>query len=155
MLFRKQDDHIYSPVTGTYVKLNDINDTTFNSGLMGLGFGICPTEEIITSPMDAEITMVFPTKHAIGLKRKDGLEILIHCGIETVNLGGKGFQLVKKVHDKVKKGDALLHIDRQFILKEGYDLTIIVIFTNCSKYSLSFVPELCKVKSGDVIAHAK
>lgn len=156
MLFKKKvDSNVYSPSTGTYKKLADVADTTFSSGLMGEGLAIDPGESIIKSPITGEVTMVFPTKHAIGLKRKDGLEVLLHIGIETVNLNGKGFKTFVNVKDVVTSGDALLEFDKDMIKNEGLDPVVIMIFTNGNKYALSLEELSGVIHHGEVVAYAK
>lgn len=154
MIFRK-DRNIYSPVSGEYVPLSDVKDTTFSTGLMGPGVAFDATEQTIVSPFSGQVSMFFPTKHALGLKRKDGLEVLIHVGIETVNLGGEGFTQLVQRNDQVKKGEALLKFDRQYVLDQGLDPTVIMILTNSSEYDLAFNGLTGIIDHGDVIGNAK
>ncbi|MBO0412363.1 PTS glucose transporter subunit IIA [Enterococcus hulanensis] len=154
MIFKK-DKSIYAPISGDYVALKDVNDTTFSTGLMGAGLAFNPVDQIITSPFNGKVTMFFSTKHALGLKRQDGLEVLIHVGIETVNLQGEGFtQLVQK-NDSVKKGVPLLKFDKQYIIDKGLDTTIIMVLTNGADYDLEFSDVKGFINHGDVIGHAK
>lgn len=156
MFFRKmQDDNIYAPVTGQFIKLQDVNDTTFSSGLMGFGFGIEPDDSCVLSPYDGEVTMIFPTGHAIGLRRKDGLETLIHIGIETVNLNGRGFEICCSLHKKVKKGELLVRFDKELFEKEQLTATVIVVFTNSSSYDFEIPQESRYCYAKDVIGNAK
>lgn len=125
---------IESPVKGTVVKLEEVNDQAFSSKMMGEGFGIIPSEGQVTSPFDAEVVSLFPTKHAIGLKRADGLELLIHVGIDTVELDGKYFNSLVKQGDFVTKGQALLTFENEEIKKLGYDITTAVVVTNTKEF---------------------
>ncbi len=156
MIFkRKQDKCIYSPLDGSYVPLKEVSDSTFAQELIGPGFAVYPSKNTISSPVEGEITMIFPTLHAIGLRRNDGLEILIHIGIETINLNGKGFKVYKQLHTKVKKGENLIYFDKELIKGEGLDPTVIVVFTNHNEYDISFKSLSGIIKKGDEIAYAK
>lgn len=150
MLF-KRDKKVYSPINGEHVDLKDVNDITFSSELMGPGLGIYPESQIIVSPINGELTMLFSTKHALGLKRSDGLEILIHVGIETVNLNGEGFKTLIKQNEKIKVGTPLLHFDPQYILEKGFDPTVIIIFTNGTEFVIDNTRMKGNVTIGDVI----
>lgn len=126
----KDEETVYSPIEGTYVALEDVDDSTFASGIVGKGFAVFPKAGKVYAPTNGEIIMVFKTKHAIAIKTESGLEVLIHMGIETVNLEGKYFDVKVKEGDKVKKGELIAEIDKSSIEKEGYDLTTPVIVTN-------------------------
>ncbi|HHA4397557.1 TPA: glucose PTS transporter subunit IIA [Enterococcus faecium] len=134
---KKEDDKVLehgtsflSPLKGKIIALSEVKDAAFSSGVLGDGVAILPEEDVLYSPTDAEITALFPTGHAIGLTTVSGLEILIHVGMDTVQLKGKGFKPVVKVGDKVKKGQELLFFDREFIEKEGYDIITPIVITN-------------------------
>jgi len=156
MLFKKiQDNQIYAPTSGQYVPLEKINDTTFSSGLMGPGLGIYPKSSCIYSPIDGEITMIFPTGHAIGIKRKDNLEILIHIGIETVKLAGKGFNILTTLNKKVKKGDKLISFDKKLIIDENMDPTVIMIITNFNEFHTEIKVTDSSIVTKEVIMYAE
>lgn len=118
---------VYAPVEGTAIPHTEIPDATFASGALGTGVGIVPAKGEVVAPFDGEISMFFDTKHAIGLLSDDGTEILIHVGINTVELNGAHFQALKESGDKVKAGDRLLTFDMDAIKKAGYDLTTAVL----------------------------
>lgn len=118
-----------SPLNGKLIPLSEINDETFSSGAMGSGFGIIPSDDVVKAPIDAEVTMVFPTKHAIGLKGNDGTEILIHIGLDTVNENGNYFEAFVKKGDKVASGQDLIYFNLNELSKK-YDMTTAVIVTN-------------------------
>lgn len=118
---------VYAPVEGTAVLHTEIPDATFASGALGAGVGIVPARGEVVAPFDGEISMFFDTKHAIGLLSSDGTEILIHVGINTVELNGAHFQALKESGDQVKAGDRLLTFDMDAIKKAGYDLTTAVL----------------------------
>ncbi|NKD30973.1 PTS sugar transporter subunit IIA [Enterococcus casseliflavus] len=154
MIFKK-DKSIYAPISGEYVPLKDVNDTTFSTGLMGSGLAFDPIDGTVISPFSGRVTMFFPTKHAIGLKRQDGLEVLIHVGIETVNLQGGGFTQIAQKNDAIKKGSPLLKFDKQFIIEKKLDPTVIMVLTNGADYDLTFNDLKGLVNQGDVIGNAK
>ena len=124
---------ITSPVIGESISLSEVKDEVFSSGAMGDGIAIVPEINEIYAPFDGVAEVVFPTGHAIALRSKDGLETLIHIGINTVMLNGKGFEAKVKQGAKVKKGDLLVTFNQDLIKKEGYDSTVIFIITNMNE----------------------
>lgn len=142
---------IASPLKGEVLPLTEVKDETFASEMMGKGIAINPTEGKVVSPINGTIQMIFKTKHAIGLKSEDGAEILIHIGMDTVQLDGKHFTAHVKDGDKVKVGDTLVEFDMDAIKKEGYELVTPVIITNTMDY-LEIVPkEIKSVNAGEDI----
>lgn len=125
---------IKSPLNGKVLPLSEVDDQVFNTGSMGHGVAIDPTEGIVRAPEDAEITMIFPTGHAIGLKLKDGVELLIHIGMDTVNLDGEGFQALVKQGDQVSAGQELIRFDIEKLRKAGYSVLTPVVVTNTNQY---------------------
>lgn len=119
----------HAPLNGKVIPLSEIHDETFSSGAMGNGFGIIPSDSIVKAPFDGEVMMVFPTKHAIGLKSNDGTEILVHIGLDTVNENGNGFVSYVKQGDRVVTGQNLIQFDLNK-LSEKYDMTTAIIVTN-------------------------
>ncbi|HHQ5588676.1 beta-glucoside-specific PTS transporter subunit IIABC [Clostridioides difficile] len=121
---------------GQVIALGEVNDKAFSSGALGKGVGVIPSESksTVISPVDGTITIVFPTKHAYGIVTDKGLEILIHIGIDTVNLDGKFFESLVTQNQRVKKGDALAVFESDKIIEEGFDSTIITVVTNTSDY---------------------
>lgn len=122
------------PVKGAMIKLSDVKDDVFSAGTLGKGFAVNPFDNIITSPVDGTVETVFPTKHAIGLKTSDGLEVLVHMGIDTVNLKGKYFETFVKNNQRIKVGDKIATMDINKIKDSGYDPTVIVVVTNTNQY---------------------
>lgn len=123
-----------SPIPGELIALDKIKDPAFSSGAMGAGCGIVPSEGKVFAPFDAKVEVLFDTKHAIGLTGTDGESILIHIGIDTVNLNGKPFHNLVNQGDTVKKGDLLLTFDIDEIKKAGYDVTTPYLVTNAFDY---------------------
>lgn len=122
------------PVKGRAVSLSKVQDKAFSTGALGKGIAILPEENIIHSPVDGEIVSLFPTYHAIGLKTSYGIEVLIHIGIDTVELEGAYFSSYVKQGDQVKQGDPLVKADFEQISKAGYDTTVITVITNTNDY---------------------
>ena len=121
---------ISSPLNGTLIPLNEVNDPVFGGGAMGRGAAVKNPEGKVYSPFDGEITVFFPTHHAIGLKSDDGIELLIHVGMDTVKLNGECFTPKADAGDKVKRGQLLLEFDPKGITKAGYETTTPVVVTN-------------------------
>lgn len=126
---------IKAPVSGTVVKMEEIPDETFASGVLGKGVGIKPEAGIITAPFTGEISSVADTGHAIGLTSNDGMELLIHVGIDTVNMEGKGFSPKVKVGEKVTAGQELLTFDRDEIKNAGYPDIVVVMLLNADDFT--------------------
>lgn len=144
-------EEILSPLDGELIELSDVKDKTFASGAMGKGVAIKPVEGILVSPINGHIEMIFNTKHAIGLKSDDGAEILIHIGMDTVNLQGKYFEVLKNAGDNVKVGDELIRFDIEAMESEGYDVTTPIIVTNSQEY-VDVIPDVCgEIKKGSRI----
>ncbi|NRG29124.1 PTS glucose transporter subunit IIA [Bacillus circulans] len=118
------------PVIGHAISLDDVNDEVFSSRAMGDGIAIVPTKGILYSPFDGKVEVAFPTGHAFGLKSNSGVEMLLHIGINTVELNGKGFNAKVKVGDSVEKGQILGEFNLEAIKNTGYDPTTMMIFTN-------------------------
>nr|WP_232004478.1 PTS glucose transporter subunit IIA [Propionibacterium freudenreichii] len=126
---------IGSPVAGRVVALADVPDPVFSKGIVGLGVGIDPTGDTITSPGDGKIIVAQDTGHAFGIKLDNGIELLIHVGIDTVNLGGTGFDVHVARGDRVTTGDVLVRFDRTVIESAGYSMITPVLVTNPRKFA--------------------
>ena len=125
---------IGSPLAGKLVPLSEVPDKTFAEGIVGQGVGIIPSEGIVKAPFQGTVSAITDSRHAIGLTSDQGIELLIHIGIDTVELGGDGFELLVKAGQTVKKGDTLLLFDMEKIKKAGYDLISPVLITNTGAY---------------------
>jgi PTS system beta-glucosides-specific IIC component len=126
---------IYSPLKGKILELSKVSDQTFSTGCMGDGIAIIPDEGKLFSPVRGKILSIFPTKHAICIQSEDGMEILIHIGIDTVMLKGNGFKTLVNSGDSVEVGTPLLEFDLNLVSNSGYETTTLVIITNSSEYS--------------------
>ncbi len=143
---------IASPITGKVVELENTPDEVFSQKMLGDGMMIEPEEGVVRAPFNGEITMIFDTKHAVGLKSENGIEILIHVGIDTVELDGKGFEVLKNVGDKVKKGDTLIVFDLDYIRENATSTATPIIFPELKNGQSVKLLKLGKVNAGDEIA---
>lgn len=136
-IFKKKEPVIlYAPVTGTSIALDNVPDPVFAQKMMGDGIAFMPETDTICAPCNGKITMVANTLHAVGITADNGAEILIHIGLDTVNLNGKGFTALVNVGDKVKLGTPLIQIDMAFMKKQEMVLTTPLVVTNTSEFSL-------------------
>lgn len=126
---------IESPVKGKVVALKDVPDEAFASGMLGQGLGVVPSENVVVAPCDCKVTSVFPTLHAIGLALPNGAELLVHVGINTVELNGEHFQKFVSDEQSVKKGDKLVSFDKAAIEAAGYNTTVIILVTNSDEFA--------------------
>lgn len=135
--FKKNKTHsITSAVDGVCVPLEDVKDEMFASKMMGEGIAFVSNDGMIYSPIDGEITMIAKSKHAFGITSKDGFEILLHVGLDTVNLNGVGLEVLCNVNDNVKCGSALLQLDMKYMQENNIDITTPCIFLNGSEYKI-------------------
>jgi PTS system, glucose subfamily, IIA component len=137
--FRKKvkDCNIYSPIIGKMIALENVKDHVFSSKMMGDGCAFEFDGDTVFAPCNGEIVLIANTKHAIGLKAENGTEIMIHIGLDTVNLNGEGFEVCASVHDKVNAHDPLIRINRQIMRNHNIDLTMPMVITNMSDYEVS------------------
>lgn len=131
-LFGKKESAVQltAPLNGKVVDITEVPDPVFSQKMMGDGVAIEPTDGNVVAPFDGEVVSIFPTKHAIGLKTKSGLEVLIHIGLETVNLNGEGFESFVNAGDKVKRGDKLIRFDLDYIREHAKSIITPIILTN-------------------------
>ncbi len=139
---------ILSPANGDLLDLSEVPDDVFSQKLMGEGFAVESADGDIYAPVSGEIGMIFPTKHAIIIATEDGIEVLIHMGIDTVKMDGRGFELFCEMGQKVKAGDKLAHMDKAVFQAEGYPTVTPVIFTNLDASKKIDIVE-GQVKAGD------
>lgn len=140
---------IYAPLTGEYVKIEDIPDPVFAQKMMGEGFGINPTEGEVVSPIEGKVDNVFPTKHAVGLKAENGLELLVHIGLDTVQLDGKGFEVLVESGDDIKIGDPLIRFDLEYINNIAKSIISPIIITNSDQTESIHIEDVQAVVKGE------
>ncbi|WP_271401354.1 PTS sugar transporter subunit IIA [Salinicoccus roseus] len=155
-LFGKKNDvekdiEITSPINGKYVKLEDIPDPVFAEKMMGEGFGVEPTDGEVVAPVSGTIMQVFPTNHAVGIKTQNGLEVLIHIGLETVAMEGKGFEGHVSEGDKVEKGDKLVTFDMDLVKSEANSTISPVIITNSDVLESFDLKEVTDLDRADTV----
>ncbi|MBA3926187.1 beta-glucoside-specific PTS transporter subunit IIABC [Listeria rustica] len=144
-----EQEVLVSPLAGELIPLVNVKDEAFSSGALGKGLGIVPTEGKLYSPANGTVTMVFPTGHAVGITTDSGAEILMHIGMDTVQLEGKYFTVHVKQGDKITAGQLLTEFDIEGIRSEGYDITTPIIVTNTNQYLDVMVVDEEEVKPGD------
>ena len=147
---KKNIGTIYSPCVGQIVNLSEVPDAVFSEKILGDGVCIVPESNSFFSPVDGEIIQVFETKHACSIRSADGLEILMHIGLNTVELKGDGFKSLVKDGDKVKKGDKILEVNLEYVENMGYQLYTPVLITNMSDIKKINITEK-KVEAKEVL----
>ena len=148
---KNKREELVAVVDGKLISIEKVNDPVFSQKMMGDGFAIASTGDTVYACADATVSMLFPSNHAVGLTLDNGMEILIHIGIETVNEEGKGFTCFCEQGKTVKKGEALVKFDRQYLEENGYDLTVIVVFTNKDSYKEFRKEDIENVKGGESV----
>lgn len=131
--FKKKKEVLHFPVAGQKIDLSQVPDAVFSQRLLGDGVAIVPQGNVFVAPCDAEIVQIFPTNHAIGLLTPLGLELLIHIGIDTVELKGEGFKRLATPGQKVKAGEPLVEVDLEFVKRMGKPLETPIIITNMDR----------------------
>ncbi|MDG8357685.1 putative sucrose-specific phosphotransferase system (PTS), IIABC component [Streptococcus pneumoniae] len=150
-----QNETLVTPIVGDVVALADVNDPVFSSGAMGQGIAVKPSQGVVYAPADAEVSIAFPTGHAFGLKTRNGAEVLIHVGIDTVSMNGDGFEAKVAQGNKVKAGDVLGTFDSNKIAAAGLDDTTMVIVTNTGDYASVAPVATGSVAKGDAVIEVK
>lgn len=125
---------LYAPLTGTAIPLEEVPDETFSAGILGQGLAIRPDEPTVYAPFDGTVIQTVDSKHAVGLRSADGMEVLIHVGIDTVDMNGQGFTLYCKEGDTVKRGQRLLTFDPKAVEAAGHPTVTVVIVINSDDY---------------------
>lgn len=144
-----QPDTVYSPLTGNAIALYNVNDPTFASGALGKGIAIVPSEGKVYAPFDGTLDLLYDTKHALGMTSNDGIELLVHVGLNTVELDGRYYTAYAKSGDAIKKGQLLLEFDLLKIQEAGYDITTPVIVTNADNYNETAVLKTGRIKAAE------
>lgn len=143
---KKREQVVYAPATGRLMPITEVGDEVFSEKMMGDGFAVDPNETAVFSPVNGTVSTVFPTKHAIGITTEKGLEVLVHIGLDTVELEGAPFTSKVKEGQEVDQNTQISEMNIEEIQKAGYDPTIVIVFTN-----MDLVKEVPEVASGDVV----
>lgn len=136
---------------GRTIPMDEVNDQTFAQDLLGPGIAIVPSNGTVVSPINGTIATVMDTKHAVCIQGEDGLELIVHAGLDTVELNGKYYQTYKEIGDQVKAGDVLLEFDLEEITKAGYDVTTPIVITNLGDYKITKCLTGQQVKAGEEV----
>ena len=136
---------------GRTIPMDEVNDQTFAQELLGPGIAIVPSNGTVVSPINGTIATVMDTKHAVCIQGEDGLELIVHAGLDTVELNGKYYQTYKEIGDQVKAGDVLLEFDLEEITKAGYDVTTPIVITNLGDYKITKCLTGQQVRAGEEV----
>ena len=136
---------------GRTIPMDEVNDQTFAQELLGPGIAIVPSNGTVVSPINGTIATGMDTKHAVCIQGEDGLELIVHAGLDTVELNGKYYQTYKEIGDQVKAGDVLLEFDLEEITKAGYDVTTPIVITNLGDYKITKCLTGQQVKAGEEV----
>lgn len=136
---------------GRTIPMDEVNDQTFAQELLGPGIAIVPSNGTVVSPINGTIATVMDTKHAVCIQGEDGLELIVHAGLDTVELNGKYYQTYKEIGDQVKAGDVLLEFDLEEITKAGYDVTTPIVITNLGDYKITKCLTGQQIKAGEEV----
>lgn len=128
---------VYSPCNGRSISIEDVPDKMFAAKLLGDGIGFIFEGDTLYAPIDGTITMVANTKHAIGFTSKNGVELLLHVGLDTVNLNGEGLEVFVKQNQKIKHGEAVLKVDKKLMERKNVNLTTPMVITNMKDYDIT------------------
>lgn len=136
-LFKKKEEgmELGAHMKGKCVSIKEVNDPTFSEEILGKGIAVIPADGTVYAPADGTVTTVFPTGHAVGMTTENGMELLIHVGLDTVKLNGKHFTIKTEADRKVKKGDVLVVADIDAIKAEGYDVITPLLVCNSDEFS--------------------
>lgn len=149
---KEKKNIVVSPAKGKVLPLSEVKDEAFSSGSMGEGYAIAFDGNKIVSPVDGVVEACFPTGHAVGI-HSDISDVIVHIGIDTVELNGEGFRMLVKPQDKVKKGDALVEVESSYLIEKGYDATTMVVFTTGENVVLEKTNEI--VKEGEEVGYVE
>lgn len=146
---------VYAPADGRVIPIGEFPDAVFSQEILGPGCGILPTGNTVIAPFNGTVIQAADTFHAVGLASDDGLELLIHVGVDTVDMGGKGFRYYVKDGQKVRRGDQLIAFDREVIKAAGHSDAIAVVVTNGDEYAGVELQATGTVTQGTVIMKAR
>jgi len=149
-------DTVAAPVCGDAIPLEEIDDPVFSEGILGKGCGIKPTDEEIVAPFDGKVANIANTRHAVGLTSESGIELLIHVGIDTVDMRGDGFQVLVREGERVKCGQKLMVFSADKINAAGHAATVVVVVTNTDDYAdVLLLGRGAKAKSEELLRVSK
>ncbi len=152
--FKKKQVEIVSPVDGSLVELEDINDQVFSKKLVGDGVAIVPSSRTITSPIDGVVTRIFPTKHAFMITSPSGIEVMVHVGLDTVDLNGEGFICLVKEGDTVSQACPILEVDFEFLKSKNKDIVTPIIVTSDKEITLE-KSKIGTIREGESLVKVK
>lgn len=144
---------LHSPVDGNIIPIEEVNEQVFSSKMMGDGFAVIPKNGEVYSPVKGQVTSIFPTKHAFGIITEEGLEVLIHIGIDTVELDGEPFELYIKEGDKVDVQTKIAEVNLQFLYEKEKEKDIIVIFTNMNQINKYSLTKIGSINSKEIVGN--
>lgn len=150
-LFSRKKEAFVCPLAGTLLTLENVPDEVFAKKMMGDGFAVDPSDGKVYAPVSGVIKAAFPTKHAIGIEVKDGTEILIHIGMDTVELNGEGFTSHISEGMKIKQGDLMMEVDLAFVKSKGKPVITPVVFTGGQKITVKKANHTVKALEEDII----
>lgn len=152
---KKQGQQLVAPINGQLIPLDEVSDEVFSTRVMGDGFAVAPSSDVVVSPVSGTITNIFPTKHAISITTQDGLEILLHLGIDTVELNGTPFTVVVESGQTVSAGDELVRMDREEISNSNKEDTVILVLPG--KEKIDFTPSISskEIEAGEMVTELK
>jgi len=148
-LFGGKKVELFAPVAGKIIDITEVADSVFSAKMLGDGFAVEPSANCITAPCDGKVTLLAKTKHAVAIE-KDGVQILIHIGLDTVELNGQGFTTHIKENDLVKRGERLISFDGDYIQAQGKSLTTMLVLTNMEEKTKSVMKNL-KDQTGTIL----
>ena len=152
--FKKKQVGIVSPVDGSLVELEDINDQVFSKKLVGDGVAVVPSSRTITSPIDGVVTRIFPTKHAFMITSPSGIEVMVHVGLDTVDLNGEGFICLVKEGDTVSQACPILEVDFEFLKSKNKDIVTPIIVTSDKEITLE-KSKIGTIREGESLVKVK
>lgn len=152
---RQRELVLAAPLAGTVVPLTSVGDEMFSTGVLGMGVAIQPSGDRVVAPADARVEAIFPTGHAVALHTEDGMDVLIHLGLDTVGLRGRHFRVHARPGDAVARGDVLIEFDRAAIEAAGYDAVVPVLVRNALEFSSLVPTEQGRVLELDDLIYAR
>ncbi|MFV0556534.1 MAG: PTS glucose transporter subunit IIA [Lactovum sp.] len=153
----KKETELFSPITGTFMKITEVKDPLFSQKMMGDGFAVYPSDldsAVVSSPVEGKIISIFPTKHAIGLQAINGEEVILHIGINTVDLNGVPFDLLVKEGQEVTQDTKLIKMNLSYLKDKEIDPSVIVVFTNLEEKLLE-IKEVENVQNSELLGRIK